>query len=74
MADSSWSWSTAWKDSTPQSAGAPKYLADKRTCVLPVKLESGKVYGYWLNSEKFRNFKDDGGRPAMPYLLMFKTK
>src|ERR1700733_2919594 len=46
MQDHSWSWSTAWKDSTPQSPGAPKYLEDKRTCVLPVKMESGKVYGF----------------------------
>jgi hypothetical protein len=74
MADKSWSWSTAWKDSTPQSGGAPKYLDDKRTCVLPVKLESGKVYGFWLNSEKFHNFKDSSGRPAVPYLLVFRTK
>ncbi len=74
MADGSWTWSTAWKDSTPQSPDKPRYLADKRTCVLPVKLESGKTYGFWLNSEKFHNFKDDGGRPAVPYLLMFKTK
>ena len=69
MQDHSWSWSTAWKDSTPQSGGAPKYLDDKRTCVLPVKLESGKVYGFWLNSEKFHNFKDSSGHPAVPYLL-----
>lgn len=74
MTDKSWSWSTAWKDSTPQSPEGPKYLADKRTCVLPVKLESGKVYGFWLNSEKFHNFKDASGHPAVPYLLIFKTK
>jgi Bacterial Ig-like domain len=74
MQNGSWSWSTAWKDSTPKSTGAPKYQDDKRTCVLPVKLESGKVYGFWLNSQKFHNFKDAEGRPAVPYLLMFKTK
>src|ERR1700733_5222915 len=65
MQDHSWSWSTAWQKSTPDPNGAPKYLDDKRTCVLSVKLESGKVYGYWLNSEKFRNFKDSDGRPAV---------
>jgi len=27
----------------------------------------------WLNSEKFDNFKDADGRPAVPYLLVFKT-
>ena len=74
MADKSWSWSTAWENSTPQTSGAPKYESDKRTCVLPVKLEPGKVYGFWLNSENFHNFKDAKGRPAVPYLLIFRTK
>ena len=55
--------------------GKPKYLADKRTCVLPVKLEPGKTYAIWVNSgDKFTNFKDAGGRTAVPYLLTFKTK
>jgi RNA polymerase sigma-70 factor (ECF subfamily) len=74
MADKSWSWSTAWENSTPQASGAPKYQTDKRTCVLSVKLEPGKVYGFWLNSENFQNFKDAKGRPAVPYLLIFRTK
>jgi len=74
MADKSWSWSTAWENSTPQTSGAPRYESDKRTCVLPVKLEPGKVYGFWLNSENFHNFKDAKGRPAVPYLLIFRTK
>jgi hypothetical protein len=47
---------------------------DQRTCVLPVKLEPGKTYAIWVNSEKFNNFKDVGGRSAVPYLLGFKTK
>jgi RNA polymerase sigma-70 factor (ECF subfamily) len=55
-------------------SGKPKYLSDKRTCVLPVKLEPGKTYAIWVNSEKFDNFKDAEGRPAVPYLLVFKTK
>lgn len=70
----SWSWSTAFADSVPKADGKPSYEADKRTCVLPVKLEPGKTYAIWVNSEKFRNFKDAGGRPAVPYLLVFKTK
>ncbi|HEY2760269.1 MAG TPA: Ig-like domain-containing protein [Pirellulales bacterium] len=74
MADRSWSWSTAWENSTPESPSGPKYQSDKRTCVLSVKLEPGKVYGFWLNSEKFHNFKDAKGRPAVSYLLIFKTK
>jgi RNA polymerase sigma-70 factor (ECF subfamily) len=74
MHDHSWSCSTAWEKSTPESPAGPKYSNDKRTCVLPVKLEPGKVYGFWLNSEKFHNFKDADGRPAVPYLLIFRTK
>jgi hypothetical protein len=73
MMDKSWSPSTAWKDSTPQTVGEPKYEADHKTWVMKVKLEPGKTYGYWLNSQKFTNFKDVKGTPAVPYLLTFKT-
>jgi hypothetical protein len=74
MTDASWSWSSAWKDSVPETVGKPKYEADRKTCVLKVKLEPNKTYGYWINSEKFRNFKDTQGRPAVPYLFAFRTK
>lgn len=74
MQDGSWSWVTLSKESYPEGDGKPKYLADKRTCVLPVKLEPGKTYAVWVNSEKFDNFKDADGRSAVPYLLVFKTK
>ena len=74
MQDESWSWSSLSKESFPKMGGKPKYLADKRTCVLPVKLEPGKTYAIWVNSEKFSNFKDADGRSAVPYLLVFKTK
>jgi len=74
MADESWSWANAWKDSTPETIGKPRYEADRKTCVLKVKLEPGKTYGYWINSQKFTGFRDSGGRAAVPYLLAFKTK
>jgi len=74
MLDAHWSWAEHSKESYPKTDGEPKYLADKRTCVLPVKLEPGKTYAIWVNSEKFRSFKDAAGRSAIPYLLVFKTK
>ena len=74
MTDQSWSWSSAWNDSVPESVGKPRYEADQKTCVLKVKLEPNKTYGYWINSEKFHGFKDQQGRSAVPYLLVFKTK
>lgn len=74
MADGSWSWSTAWQDSTPKSLGKPRYEADGKTCIMKVTLEPGKTYAYWLNSNNFKNFKDRQGHPSVPYLLIFKTK
>lgn len=74
MMDGSWSWSTAWKDSSPEMVEKPKYSDDHKTCVLKVKLEPNKTYGYWLNSQNFHNFKDKQGRAAVPYLLTFQTK
>jgi len=74
MTDQSWSWSTAWKDFTPESIGKPHYEADHKTCVLKVKLEPGKTYGWWINSQKFHGFQDTQHHPAIPYLLTFRTK
>ena len=74
MADGSWSWTSAWKDSTPEFIGQPHFESDLKTCVVRVKLEPGKTYAFWLNSENFHNFKDSEGRPAVPYLLIFQTK
>jgi hypothetical protein len=73
MRDKSWSWSTAWKHSTPEMIGAPKYDADHKTCVIKVKLEPGKTYGWWLNSQNFHGFQDSQGHTSIPYLLVFKT-
>jgi RNA polymerase sigma factor (sigma-70 family) len=74
MLDGSWSWATFGEENFPKVNGKPKYLDDKRTAVLPVKLEPGKTYALWINSENYGNFKDAGGRSAVPYLLVFKTK
>jgi hypothetical protein len=74
MMDGSWSWSSAWKDSDATSIGKPHYDTDQRTCVLKVKLEPNKTYGYWINSQNFHGFKDAQGHSAVPYLLVFQTK
>ena len=74
MTEGSWSWSTWGEENYPETTGKPKYLQDGRTCVLPVKLQPNKFYAIWLNSEKFKNFKDTGRRPAVPYLLTFFTR
>jgi hypothetical protein len=73
MADQSWSWSNAWENSAPESVGKPHYEADHRTCVMKVKLEPGKTYGWWINSQKLHGFQDSLNHPAIPYLFTFKT-
>lgn len=57
-----------------KGAGEIHYLADKRTCVFPVKLQPGKTYVLWFNRGKFNSFRDTAGNPAVPYLLVFQTK
>ncbi|QEH36338.1 ECF RNA polymerase sigma factor SigW [Aquisphaera giovannonii] len=74
MRDGNWSWVTISKPSFPEITGKIHYLDDHRTCVLPVKLEPGRTYAIWLNTTKFTNFKDRDRRPAVPYLLVFRTK
>jgi hypothetical protein len=74
MSDGSWSWSSAWQNSDPESIGKPHYDTSLKTCILKVKLEPDKTYGYWINSQNFHNFRDAHGRPAVPYLLVFHTK
>ena len=76
MEDGSWSWGQISDDTMPATTGKPRYLADGKTCVLPVKLEPGRTYVLQLNSltGKFANFKDRQKRPAVAYLLVFQTR
>lgn len=74
MTDNMWSWVMASKETFPQINGQVHYLDDKRTCVAPVKLKSGKTYAIWFNSQQYKAFRDVDNNPAIPYLLEFKTK
>jgi len=76
MTKQMWSWSIHSPDTFPEIAdqNGIKYLPDKRTCVLPVKLAPGKTYVIWINTRRNNAFKDTQGNSAVPYLLVFKTK
>jgi len=69
-----WSWCSQSPDTFPEidKAGI-RYLKDGRTCVLPVKLQPGKTYIIWINTQKFNYFKDTEHNSAIPYLLVFQT-
>ena len=73
MTHEMWSFVYAAPAAFPKVAGQIRYLDDKRTCVLPVSLEPGKTYGLWINSQEHTSFRDTYQRPAIPYLLVFKT-
>ncbi|MEW6052917.1 MAG: Ig-like domain-containing protein [Nitrospirota bacterium] len=74
MMDNSWSWVQVAPENFPKHISNPRYLEDGKTCVVDVQLEPGKTYIIWLNTQKFRNFRDRGGNPAVPYLLTFDTR
>jgi hypothetical protein len=74
MLNKSWSWSHEDKKSFPQVNGQPFYTENGTTCVLPVRLEPGKRYIIWINTTRFKNFKDTNGVAAEPYRIEFRTK
>ena len=73
ITDRMWSVCQISKDSFPQTNGQIHYLEDKRTCVMPVKLEPGKTYVLWFNRGKYNSFRDTQNAPSVPYLLVFQT-
>ncbi len=74
MQDGRWAWTIWGEENFPEMTGQPHFLADGRTCVLPVKLKPGKLYAIWLNSDYHQDFKDREGHSAVPYLLIFETR
>ena len=76
MTDKSWSWANPnlGESTKLPIAGEPRYDADGKTCIVSVDLKPGRTYAVWINSEKFKNFKDAEGNSAVPYLLVFETK
>ena len=68
------SWTGAGPDypKTPESGKAQ--WRDKRTCVLPVKLEAGHYYRVGINSKSYRNFRGAAGVAALPSAVFFTTQ
>jgi len=74
MSDGNWSWAYTNEDQFPETTGQPYYLPGLTKNVLPVKLEPNKEYEIWINSDKFKDFKDQAGNPATPFRFVFKAK
>ncbi len=73
MTVESWSVVIVSQNSFPKINGQVKFEKDKRTFVMPVKLEPNKTYAMWLNQGNNMGFRDKRKVSAIPYLLVFKT-
>ena len=65
-------WGTGGGEQFPQTTGNAHWV-DRRTCVLPVKLEPAKVYSLGINSQSYKNFKSADGVPAPMTAIYFAT-
>jgi hypothetical protein len=67
----------SWTGGGPEFPTIPEgqkgHWRDKRTCVLPVKLESGHRYRVGINAPSYRNFRSAAGVPALTSAIYFTT-
>ena len=73
MLDRSWSM-TGGGDHFPEGVGAARYDAARTTWLAPVKLRPNWDYGFGLNSESFRNFRNAKGLALEPIWVTFHTR
>jgi beta-lactamase regulating signal transducer with metallopeptidase domain len=66
------SW-TGGGDYYPKFSSKP-FWKDKRTCVMPISLESGRLYRVGINSKSFQNFQSEKGVPVAPNVIAFTTE
>jgi beta-lactamase regulating signal transducer with metallopeptidase domain len=67
------SWTGGEPDYPTSPEGKKAIWRDKRTCVLPVKLEAGHYYRVGINSTSYQNFRSAKGVPARPSAIYFTT-
>ena len=74
MRTNGWSLVMQDKASFPKISGKLGFENGGLTFGAQVKLKPGKEYVIWINSGRYQNFRDQQGRPAVPYLLSFRTR
>jgi beta-lactamase regulating signal transducer with metallopeptidase domain len=68
------SWTGGGQQFPPTREGQKAQWRDKRTCVLPVKLEAGHYYRVGINSTSYRNFRNVAGVPTPTSAIYFTTQ
>ncbi|MDB6066973.1 MAG: Peptidase BlaR1 [Pedosphaera sp.] len=67
------SWTGGGPEFPQTPEGKKAKWSDKRTCVLPVKLEAGHYYRVGINSTSYQNFRSAAGVAAPPSAIYFTT-
>ncbi|MEZ6131636.1 MAG: M56 family metallopeptidase [Planctomycetaceae bacterium] len=68
------SWTGGGQEFPPVDKSRKAHWINKRTCVLPVKLEKAMYYRVGLNSKSFGNFKSVDGSATPPSAIFFTTR
>jgi RNA polymerase sigma-70 factor (ECF subfamily) len=68
------SWTGGGPEFPPSPEGQKAQWRDKRTCVLPVKLEAAHFYRVGINSKSYQNFSSSHGLAALPSAIYFTTQ
>jgi len=68
------SWTGGGPEYPPAAEGQKVKWRDKRTCVMPVKLQAAHFYRVGINSTSFQNFRSAEGVPARPSAIYFTTQ
>ncbi|MCA9444834.1 MAG: hypothetical protein KC964_28875, partial [Candidatus Omnitrophica bacterium] len=69
-----YSWTGGGPNFPKTPEGKEAYWKDEKTCALPVELEAGHYYRVGINSDSYRNFRSESGKPAQPSAIYFTTK
>jgi hypothetical protein len=67
------SWTGGGPEFPPAREGQNAHWLDKRTCVLPVKIEAAHYYRVGINSKSYLNFASARGVAAPPSAIFFTT-
>lgn len=73
MRDKSWSIAGNPADQ-PKITGTLAYDAARKVLTVPIQLEPGKSYHFWLNTAQFQGFKAADGTPLAPIEVRFSTR
>lgn len=74
MDRSGWAWLHESPGSAPALTGEARFDASGRVNTVEARLEPGRTYVLWINSDEIQHFRDTRGVPAVPFRWTFSTR